>query len=66
MPPSVECPIRGRPSPIETRLPPATPFTTSELSLRLLLDADGTPVAIATGSAMVLPGRPAALGALEE
>ena len=31
-----------------------------------VLDADGKTVAIATGSAMVLPGRPASLGALEE
>jgi uncharacterized protein (TIGR00369 family) len=31
-----------------------------------VFDADGKTVAIATGSAMVLPGRPASLGALED
>lgn len=31
-----------------------------------VLDADGKTVAIATGSAMVLPGRPASLGTFEE
>jgi uncharacterized protein (TIGR00369 family) len=31
-----------------------------------VLDDDGKTVAIATGSAMVLPGRPASLGALED
>jgi hypothetical protein len=48
---------------IQTRLPPATsePVAGAEV-----LDADGKTVAIATGSAMVLPGRPASLGALED
>jgi uncharacterized protein (TIGR00369 family) len=31
-----------------------------------VFDADGKPIAIATGSAMVLAGRPASLGAFEE